>query len=107
MRKAIVIMTALFMLAITGMPVFADDEMLPPDPALSGDFMKPYQGERIIADVFLIRPIAFAGALIGLGASIVAYPVAAFSGSQDRVSESLVKEPWEYTFKRPVGDIDF
>ncbi|MCE5334561.1 MAG: hypothetical protein LLG06_08200 [Desulfobacteraceae bacterium] len=107
MRKAIVVLTAFVMLALTALPVLADDDRLPPDPSLSGDFMRPYQGERILADVFLIRPIAFGGALLGLAASVVAYPVASLSGSQDRVTESLIEEPWCYTFKRPVGDIDF
>ncbi len=105
--KKIIIVVALAILALTAGPAMAERELLPPDPNLSGDFTQEYMGERIIVDVFLIRPLSFAGALIGMAASVPALPFAAVSNSTDRLGDTLIRQPLDYTFQRPVGDINF
>lgn len=105
MRKILVLLAVITMLS-AAIPAYAE-EMLPPDPNRSGDFTSQYMGEMIIADIFVVRPISFAASLVGLAASSVAYPMASLSGSTDRVDEELVRKPWNHTFCRPVGDIDF
>ncbi len=106
MKKIILILTALAVLSMTAGPSLAQ-QPLPPDPTLSGDFSSQYMGERIIVDVFILRPIGFAASLVGIGSAAAAYPFAAMSGSTDRVDRELIQKPWAYTFCRPVGDINF
>ncbi len=106
MKKFLIALTVVAMLAMT-VPAFAQDERLPPDPNLSGDFTKPYMGERIMFDVFILRPLGLAATAIGLGSSLVAAPWAATSNSCDTANKYLVEQPFRYTFTRPVGDIDF
>ncbi len=105
--KKIIIVVALAMLALTVGPAFAERELLPPDPNLSGDFTQVYMGERIMVDVFVMRPLSFAGALIGMAATVPALPFAALSDSTELLGNTLIKQPLDYTFQRPVGDIDF
>lgn len=106
MRRTIVILSVFAILAATAIPAFAEKERLPPDPSLSGNFMEQYMGEQIIFDVYVLRPIGFAASLVGLVASIGAYPFAAATDSTDRVDRELVYKPWAWTFCRPVGDIE-
>jgi hypothetical protein len=44
---------------------------------------------------------------VGLVGALVALPFAALSGSTDRVKQRLIVEPFEYTFKRPVGNLNY
>lgn len=106
MKKIFIILAAAVMLAASIAPAPAQ-EMLPPDPNVAGDFTSEYMGERILVDVFILRPIGFAATVLGLAGSIPAYPFASMSYSTDRVDRELVQKPWAYTFCRPVGDIDF
>jgi len=105
MRRVLVLLAIVTMLS-AALPAYAQ-EMLPPDPNRSGDFASQYMGEMILADVFVVRPISFGASLIGLLGSVAAYPMASLSGSTDRVDEELVRKPWNHTFCRPVGDINF
>ena len=95
------------MLAMVPFPVFAQNEQLPPDPTLSGDFTQQFMGERIIVDTFLLRPLGFAATLIGIIASVPALPMSVPNNSMDRTGRELIQRPFDYTFKRPLGDVDF
>ncbi|MHC1727718.1 MAG: hypothetical protein AB9866_17235 [Syntrophobacteraceae bacterium] len=106
MKRTIVMLSVFAMLAATAIPAFAEKERLPPDPSLSGNFMEQYMGEQIIFDVFVLRPIGFVASMVGLGASVGAYPFACATDSADRVDRELVQKPWAWTFNRPVGDIE-
>ncbi len=106
MKKILVLLSVILMVATLVVPAMAE-EMLPPDPNRSGDFTSQYMGERILVDVFVVRPIGFAASMLGLAGSVAAYPFGAMSNSTDRVSDELVRRPWAFTFERPVGDIDF
>ncbi len=64
-------------------------------------------GELIIVDSILLRPLGLVAMGVGFIGSIVAYPWAAASGSQDRVCSELIEKPYKYTFERPVGELDY
>ncbi len=59
---------------------------------------------NIVADVTVVRPVGFACMVAGTAAYIVALPFAAAAGSVKPVTRTLVTSPFEFTFKRPVGD---
>jgi len=105
MRRFFIILTVFAALAMS-IPAFAE-EMLPPDPALSGDFSSQYMGERILVDFFVLRPLGFAASLLGLGSAIVMEPTVVCTSSQERVTRELIEKPFSYTFQRPLGDINF
>jgi hypothetical protein len=58
----------------------------------------------MIGDVLVVRPIA----LVGLGVTslsfLISWPFSAMGGNQDQAKQALLKDPVEYTFKRPLGD---
>ena len=62
--------------------------------------------EEAIFDVIAIRPLGFVTLSIGTAFFIVAAPFAIISGSTDKTAKTLVGDPFNYTFTRPVGDFD-
>jgi hypothetical protein len=54
-------------------------------------------------DLLILRPMGIASCAVGLAASIVALPFAVTSGSGAEVTEQFITEPFEYTFRRPIG----
>ena len=107
MKKLVLALSLVTMLAMAPFPVYSQDSNLPPDPRMSGDFTNQYMGERIIVDVFILRPVGMVASAFGLVASIPVMPFAVASNSTDRVCRELIQRPLAYTFKRPVGDVDF
>ena len=105
MKKIVLILT-LTLLTMTAIPVLAE-EVLPPDPNMTGRLTADHDGEFIIFDVFVLRPLGLVSMAVGAASSVVAAPVASLSNSQDRVDRELIQKPYWYTVCRPVGDIDF
>jgi hypothetical protein len=64
-------------------------------------------GEWIIVDALVLRPAGIAAIGVGLVGAVIALPFAALSGSADRVTQRLIMEPFYYTFKRPIGDLNY
>jgi hypothetical protein len=109
-----------FMFGCFALPVRAQD-VAPQPPAhqsngMSDQGLSPYglgsphdpPGELIIADALVMRPLGIVACAVGLiSASIFVVPWAATSNSYDRVERELVKKPFDYTFTRPLGDIDY
>jgi hypothetical protein len=58
----------------------------------------------MVVDVFIARPGGFVGTILGSAVFILALPFAALSGSIEPVARTLVVEPFQFTFTRPVGD---
>ena len=58
----------------------------------------------MIGDVLVVRPFA----LVGLGVTslsfLISWPFSALGGNSDVAKQKLLKEPVNYTFKRPLGD---
>ena len=61
-------------------------------------------GEAMIGDALIVRPVS----LVCLGVSslvfLIGWPFAAAGGNQDVAKKKLLKDPVQYTFKRPLGD---
>ena len=106
MKRIFLILTAVAMLSVAAVPLMAQDQ-LPPDPNMSGRLTAPPQGEFIMFDVFILRPLGLASMAVGAITTEVALPWATSSHSMDRVQRELIDKPYEYTFCRPVGDMDF
>ncbi|GEM_PF-93634 len=65
------------------------------------------QSDLVVLDVALIRPVGIVSVVVGTALFIVSLPVSVPSGSVGTVAKSLVKDSFEYTFIRPVGDFDY
>jgi len=65
---------------------------------------EPAPGEAMAADVLIARPIGFVALVLGTAVSIVATPFALASGTTKEVYGRLVKDPFDYTVNRPVGE---
>ena len=57
-----------------------------------------------IADVTVVRPGCFLATVIGSAFFVIALPFAAASGSVKATANTLVVQPAQATFTRPVGD---
>ena len=57
-----------------------------------------------IADVTLVRPGCFVATVIGSAFFVIAFHFAAASGSIKETANTLVVQPAQATFTRPVGD---
>ena len=68
----------------------------------SSSAVKPSPG-AVIADLLVLRPIGFAGTIMGLAACIVSAPVTIPFNSTHEAAKVLVFEPYDYTFERPLG----
>ncbi|MDD4092609.1 MAG: hypothetical protein PHQ63_08605 [Smithellaceae bacterium] len=65
------------------------------------------QSDLVVLDVALIRPVGIVSVVVGTALFILSLPVSIPSGSVGTVANSLVKESFEYTFIRPIGDFDY
>lgn len=108
--KAILTISLLICVAVTMVapPVFAGDGNSAPRTVV-----QPYEppsesppGEFILVDALIIRPISFVACAIGLAGSAVIFPFTASTNGQDRVKSELVDKPFQFTFTRPLGDIE-
>ncbi len=59
--------------------------------------------DATLFDLIILRPMGIAACAVGLAGSIVAFPFAATSGAGSEVGDKLITEPFEYTFRRPIG----
>ena len=65
------------------------------------------QSDLVVLDVALIRPVGIVSVVVGTALFILSLPVSIPSGSVGTAANSLVKDSFEYTFIRPVGDFDY
>jgi uncharacterized membrane protein YfcA len=63
-------------------------------------------GEKMLWDSLVMRPAGLITCLLGIGGFIVALPFALTSQTQTQAYDSLVVEPFSYTFSRPMGLLD-
>jgi hypothetical protein len=59
--------------------------------------------DNVLFDLLILRPMGIAACAVGVAASIVAFPFAATTGAGAEVGDHLITEPFEYTFRRPIG----
>jgi hypothetical protein len=61
-------------------------------------------GGAMIYDTVIVRPISALATLASTAVYVLGLPFSALGGNTDEASEKLVKEPFEYTFQRPLGE---
>lgn len=64
-------------------------------------------GEAILFDAIVLRPLGLAATAIGTAGAVLTAPWAANTCEWDLVERKLIREPADYTFCRPLGDIDY
>jgi hypothetical protein len=94
---------ALLLVLTVAVPVYADTSVYSP---VSKRCTGP-SADLLIADTVFLRAAGILAMGVGVAASIVSFPFAATSNSMDRVGQKYYVEPFEYTFKRPLGDVDY
>jgi len=99
MRKCITYAVVLLLsLSIATAPVLAMDD--------AGVYVMKSEpsGEAMIGDALIVRPVS----LVCLGVTsfvfLIGWPFAAAGGNVDQAKQNLLKDPVQYTFKRPLGD---
>jgi hypothetical protein len=60
---------------------------------------------NLIAETLVLRPLGFGGLVFGSVFYVLSLPMALITDSEKDVREVLVLEPYEYVFKRSMGDI--
>ena len=63
-------------------------------------------GEKMLWDSLVMRPAGLVTCLLGIGGFIVSLPFALTSQTHNQAFDSLVVEPFSYTFSRPMGLLD-
>ena len=61
-------------------------------------------GDAMIYDFVIVRPISAVATLASTTVYILSLPFSALGGNSDEAAEKLVKEPFEWTFQRPLGE---
>jgi ABC-type molybdate transport system permease subunit len=64
---------------------------------------KPSAGDMLLDMVFM-RPIMLVGTVVGTAVFVVTSPFSALGGNIGEAAETLVVEPAQYTFVRPLGE---
>jgi hypothetical protein len=59
---------------------------------------------EVVGDLAIVRPGCFVATVIGSAVFIVALPIAMTSGSVKETADTLVVQPAQATFTRPLGD---
>jgi len=70
--------------------------------AIQESSSRPSAG-AVVSDVLVLRPLGFAGTILGSAAFVVSLPVTLATHKVDRAEKLLVEEPYDYTFERPLG----
>lgn len=82
------------MLAVSTCPARAEDPN-----TVSGD-----KGTDMLVDAVVMRPLGLAATALGAVITVVTLPFTLPSGSAGEAAHSMIVEPAEYTFDRPLGD---
>lgn len=63
--------------------------------------------EAIAADTLLMRPLGLASLVIGTSLFIVSFPFSMLGNNVHETQKVLIEDPFNYTFKRPVGEFEY
>ena len=72
-----------------------------PEPEPPIDY--PATGAKIF-DVLVLRPLGAGASVVGAGAFVLTAPISAWTLGLDTVWIRLVVEPFDWAFRRPLGD---
>ena len=62
------------------------------------------EGGAMIYDFMIVRPISAVATVASTAVYVLSLPFSALGGNADEAGEKLVKEPFEWTFQRPLGE---
>ena len=69
-------------------------------------FAESGSAEAMVADAIIARPIGLVTTILGSAVYVVSLPFSLLGGNEKQAREKLVKEPKDFTFRRPLGDFD-
>jgi hypothetical protein len=61
-------------------------------------------GGQMMWDSLALRPIGMVATAMGSVVWLVSYPFAYWGGNTEESTQALVKDPVEWTFRRPLGE---
>ena len=61
-------------------------------------------GGAMMFDLAVVRPVGIVATAVGCVFFVVSSPFSALGGNIDTAGEKLVKDPANFTFKRPLGE---
>lgn len=61
---------------------------------------------NIVMDAALVRPLGLVSIAVGASLFILSLPFTAIGGDMDKAARVLVREPIDYTFRRPLGEFE-
>ncbi len=62
-------------------------------------------GEFILLDALIIRPMGLVALGLGLAGSVAILPMTMLTDSGSVAGQSLIQQPFDFTFRRPLGDL--
>lgn len=95
-RIATCLVTAVFFFVSSQQSLAASDKVTTP----------PTEPGLMTADIALARPAGVLATVAGFAIFVVSSPFSAMGGNTKEAWQSLVAEPANYTFKRPLGHFD-
>jgi hypothetical protein len=97
-RKIILSLSIFLVVAVLSMSfstiASAEDVRYPDEPTAIG----------MLADFVVVRPFAILGAGISTVGYGLSYPFSYWARNTEQAKQKMVVEPFEYAFKRPLGD---
>jgi len=61
-------------------------------------------GKAMLGDALVVRPLSLACLAVTSVVFLIGWPFAAAGGNSEEAKQALLKDPVQYTFKRPLGD---
>ncbi len=74
-------------------------------PAFAASSSEDIDAIDIVLDTAFLRPLGIVSTVFGSVFFVVSLPFAAITSSVGTSFDLLVKDPFEYTFRRPLGEI--
>jgi hypothetical protein len=62
--------------------------------------------ESMIADFAVMRPLGIGATVVGTAFFIVSLPFSALGRNTDKAWNKMVADPFNFTFARPLGEVD-
>ena len=98
MAVPIIVMVSVLLMFISTFAIAEGEDPQPVD-------QNEVTAEKILADVFFLRPVGILATAFGAATYLVTLPITLPTNSHDIVGKKLVGDPWHFTFRRPVGHV--
>ena len=99
MQSGVALIVVVLFLCATSLVHAAEDSYMAKD---RGDV----SAEAIIADGLVLRPAGVVATIVGTLAFVVILPFSIPTKSVNKAAQKLIMDPVNYTFVRPLGQID-